>query len=225
MMTKALSRIIHSRLALFTLLYLVVFLGISLVQRNSEFFFYTIVLIVMLFVVIIVSPRVRLEKWIMVFASLFILLHLSSGHIYICTTKLYDVYLISDFRMDNLVHLLGGFLSTFLAYNLLEPFIQYRVRNNPLTFSLIVVLLALGMGSINEILEFIGVIFFDAADAVGGYVNNAKDQVFNLFGTALAAVVIYIDRRFDADGKNLIPYPTRRRKSSVENNVRVLERR
>lgn len=219
MKTTALSRIIHSRLALFTLLYLVAFLGISLVQQNSEFSFYTIVLIVMLLVVVMVSPRLRLEKWIMTFTSLFVLLHLLSGHVYIGTTKLYDVYLVSDFRMDNLVHLLGGLLSTFLAYNLLEPFIYYRMRNNPLTFSLIVILLAIGMGSVNEILEFLGVLFFDAADTVGGYANNAKDQVYNLFGAVLASIVIYVDRRFDADGKSLISYPYKRRKSHAKGKV------
>lgn len=212
MTTKALTRIIHSRLALFTLAYLVVFLGISLAQQNTEFFFYTIVLILMLLVVITVSPRLRLEKWIMTFASLLVLLHLSSGHIYIGDTRLYDFYLAGDFRMDNLVHLLGGLLSTFLSYNLLEPFIHYRMRNNPLTFSLIVVLLALGVGSMNEILEFIGVIFFNAADGVGGYVNNAKDQVYNFLGAVAASIVIYVDRRFDADGKSLIAYPGKRRK-------------
>lgn len=219
MKTTALSRIIHSRLALFTLLYLVVFLGIALVQQNSEFFFYTIVLIVMLLVVVMVSPRLRLEKWIMTFASLLVLLHLSSGHIYIGDTRLYDLYLAGNFRMDNLVHLLGGLLSTFLSYNLLEPFIHHRVRNNPLTFSLIVVLLALGVGSMNEILEFVGVIFFNAADGVGGYENNAKDQVYNFFGAVLASIVIYVDRRFDADGKSLISYPYKRRKSHAKGKV------
>ena len=53
------------------------------------------------------------------------------------------------------------------------------------------ILMALGVGAINEIIEFIAVEFLEAAQQVGDYENNAKDLVFNLFGSFIASLIIY----------------------------------
>jgi glycopeptide antibiotics resistance protein len=54
--------------------------------------------------------------------------------------------------------------------------------------------MALGVGTVNELVEFLAVVFLNAEEAVGGYFNNSLDIVFNTIGSLLATVLIYIYR-------------------------------
>ena len=49
------------------------------------------------------------------------------------------------------------------------------------------ILAAIGVGLLNEVIEFAMVVFADAGEAVGGYYNTALDLVFNLIGAILGA--------------------------------------
>ena len=59
-----------------------------------------------------------------------------------------------------------------------------------LKLGFLVVVFTLGIGSIIEIIEFFGIIFFKAS-GVGDYTNNALDQIFNITGALTATIIIY----------------------------------
>ena len=59
---------------------------------------------------------------------------------------------------------------------------------------LIAILGAIGLGAVNEIIEFISVLLFPG-NGVGGYVNNAIDLVFNTLGAVIAIGCVWVNNR------------------------------
>jgi len=53
------------------------------------------------------------------------------------------------------------------------------------------VLGAMGLGAVNEIIEFIAVVVFPNTN-VGGYINTALDLVFNALGAIVAMVLVRV---------------------------------
>lgn len=192
------ERTIAQRTAVFTVGYIVFFSVHALLANNYEFIFYSAIMLTLLLIVARVYRRVQLSDWIILSLSAFGLLHLAGGNLYYHGIKLYDLsYLNGNFHFDNIVHTLGIFLATLIVYNVIHPFIDQRIKNNYVLFYLVLILMALGVGSINEIIELTAVVFLNAGASVGDYLNNALDIVFNLIGAVLAVTVIhqYIGRR------------------------------
>ena len=50
--------------------------------------------------------------------------------------------------------------------------------------------MGLGVGLINEIVELIAVVFLNAQENVGGYLNNAIDLVYNSIGVIVAIILL-----------------------------------
>jgi len=124
--------------------------------------------------------------------SLFGLLHLLGGIVYIGDVRLYDYWFFPPYlKFDNFVHGVGGALAAILAYNFLENKLVPEIRYNGFIFVFLLVTIASGIGAYNEILELIAVVFFDAGKAVGDYMNNALDLVHNLIGATIASVAMY----------------------------------
>jgi hypothetical protein len=85
------------------------------------------------------------------------------------------------------VHFYGFGITAWVLWHLLQ-------RNFPVlhgTTSLLVfpVLSAIGLGAVNEIIEFIAVVVFPNTN-VGGYVNTALDLVFNAAAAITAMVLV-----------------------------------
>ena len=180
------------RFAVFTVAYTIFFLVHSVVSKNYEFMFYSFVLLVLLFVLILVYRRYQFSVWMIISLSVFGLLHLAGGSLYPDGVRLYDFPFFGGlFHFDNIVHTTGIFLTTIILYNLISPFIDQRVKDKYIIFYFLLILMALGIGSLNEIVELIAVLYFQAAKGVGGYLNNAFDIVFNTFGSTLATLVIH----------------------------------
>lgn len=120
------------------------------------------------------------------------ILHILAGNIYISGTRIYDIWIIKNIiKMDNIVHLIGGYVSVFISYTLLIQHLDKEtVIKNKLILCLILILMASGIGALNEIFEFFAVIFFDAAQNVGNYYNNALDLLVNLFGAVIACFYV-----------------------------------
>ena len=53
----------------------------------------------------------------------------------------------------------------------------------------------MGLGALNEILEFIGVLLFPKTN-VGDYFNNVWDLTFNTIGAIVAVIIIHIRRKY-----------------------------
>ena len=177
----------------FTLAYMAAFAVNAYVHRNLEFIYYTILLIGLVYFVVYIHQNLRLGFFLIFNISLLGFFHLLGGNSYIGTVRLYEYYLAPNFfRYDNFVHAYTSFIATILLYTLTADFIDERVRKRFGIFCFGLVLMTLGLGSINEILEFLAVIFFDAAEQVGGYYNNSLDLVFNTLGSVVGCFVVYL---------------------------------
>lgn len=185
----------NSLILIFTIAYLAAFAINAFFQANLEFLYYTILMIGLIYLIVIINKHLHLAFFILVNLSLLGFLSLLGGNFYIGETRLFDFYFIPGvIRYDNIVHVYSTFIVTLILYSLLDNFIDEKIRQNYLIFSLILVLMAIGVGTVSELVEFAAVVFFDAAEKVGGYFNNALDLVFNTLGSILACIIIYIYR-------------------------------
>ncbi len=179
----------------FNLVYLAVFTINALIHANLEFLYYTILMVALIYLIVMVNKQLHLAFFILVNLSILGFLHLLGGNFYLGATRLYDHYLVMGaIRYDNIVHTYGTFIITLILYSLLSDFIDERIRQRYLLFSLILVLMAIGVGTLNELAEFLAVVFLGAGEQVGGYFNNSLDLLFNTFGSILACIIIYFYR-------------------------------
>ncbi len=179
----------------FNLVYLAVFTINALIHANLEFLYYTILMVALIYLIVMVNKQLHLAFFILVNLSILGFLHLLGGNFYLGATRLYDHYLVMGaIRYDNIVHTYGTFIITLILYSLLGDFIDERIRQRYLLFSLILVLMAIGVGTLNELAEFLAVVFLGAGEQVGGYFNNSLDLLFNTFGSILACIIIYFYR-------------------------------
>ena len=120
--------------------------------------------------------------------------HFAGGGFKIAGVKLYDTVLIpligepyNILKYDQLIHAFCYVVITLLIYSIVMSIVDKKA--NKFVVYLIIVLAGASIGAINEIIEFITVIFFNAGDAVGGYINNALDLVFNFIGAIIAVLI------------------------------------
>ena len=70
---------------------------------------------------------------------------------------------------------MGTFIATIIAYNLLSPHLDNSTRSRPIILSILLILVASGIGTLNEIIDFLAWVDFDVAKQVGYDLNNACD--------------------------------------------------
>ena len=177
---------------IFTVVYLLAFTLNALFYANFEFLYYTILMVGLIYVIILINKRLHLAFFILINLSLLGFLHLLGGNLYWQGMRLYDLYFIPGiFRYDNFIHTYATFIGTLALYSLLGDYIDERIRKRYFIFALILILMAIGMGTINELVEFLAVVVFGVVEKVGGYFNNALDLFFNTIGAIIATIVIY----------------------------------
>ena len=94
------------------------------------------------------------------------------------------------FRFDQLVHIIGFGVATLLMHHLLKPLLRPEVKRWT-ALSIVVVMAGLGVGALNEIVEFLAVVAVPET-GVGGYTNTALDLVSDLIGALLALIYIRV---------------------------------
>lgn len=180
---------------IFTLAYLAAFTANAIFWANFEFLYYTFLISILIYSVIIIHQNLHLGFFILVNLSLLGFFHLLGGNFYFYGLRLYDFYFIPGIiRYDNFVHAYGTFIATVAFYSLLSNFISIDLKKRYPIFALILILLAIGMGTIVELVEFLAVVIFGVTGKVGDYFNNTLDLFFNTLGATLATVVIYFYR-------------------------------
>ena len=106
---------------------------------------------------------------------------------------LYNLWLIPPaLRYDQLVHAYGFGVSTWVCWQALRRRLAAGGDARP-TFGVVLlcVLGAMGLGALNEVIEFMATRLMPETN-VGDYVNNAVDLVFNATGAAIAGVIILV---------------------------------
>lgn len=165
-----------------------------LVKGNYEFIIYIGVILILSWFVWIGRHRVDYPVSLLWALVLWSFLHMAGGGIPVGDGVLYQWMLIplSDtlpiLRFDQVVHAYGFGVTVFLVDAILSPILKVNVtQHNGLAF--VVVMAALGLGALNEIVEFTATLVTPNT-GVGGYVNNSLDLVFNLIGILIALFIL-----------------------------------
>lgn len=183
----------------FTLAYTIPFTVYFLSQGNGEFVWYIIVVLVLMGLVLGTLPKSQLPRGIVWALSAWALLHLAGGSVRVGDTVLYGLQLLPLYngggemillKYDQVVHAFGFGLSALAMLHFLR---RYESDKNKIGVYIIAALAGMGLGVVNEMVEFIAVLLFPN-NGVGGYVNTSLDLIFNTLGAAVAISVAWLRR-------------------------------
>lgn len=182
------------------LLIILFFLVFFLLRGNYEFIVYAATVGILVFIIEKTDKIFNYSSFAKWGFNLWLFLHFSGGAFKIAGTRLYDKVLIpiigepyNILKYDQLIHGYCYFIITMFIYAIVMKISDKKA--NKFLVSFIVVLAGSSIGAINEIIEFSTVVFFNAGEAVGGYINNALDLVFNLIGAILAVLIIKLKEK------------------------------
>lgn len=180
-----------------TLGYTAIFGAIFMSAENSEFLWYIVTMLILVGLVALGQRKAEFPAWILWALSLWGFAHMAGGGVPVAGSVLYahvvaPVYASGEFvflRYDQLVHFYGFGVTAIVLWHLLRRHFPVMVG----TASLMVfpVLGAMGLGAVNEIVEFIAVVVFPNTN-VGGYINTALDLVFNASGAIFAMILVRV---------------------------------
>ncbi len=187
----------HLFVLLFNLLYLVPFTLQFVTHKNYEFLGYVGQILVLGLIIALTLRRTKFPVWLLGLLSLWGLGHLAGGGIateygVLYRYRFFEVWSSGDdyvLKYDQVLHFYGFFVSTFVCWYLLAPSMRKGVRVG--VVASIAALASMGLGALNEVVEFIAYSLAPAT-GVGGYVNTAIDLVANGLGAVCAALVLYV---------------------------------
>ena len=188
---------------LLVLFNLIVIIGFTIYYgsiRNYEFIIYIGVILLFFALILATIRKTQFDYFILAGLSLLALFHMAGGGIKVGEGVLYGVQLIPIInqgdliilKFDQFVHAFGFGVSTIIGYHLIKPYLNEKT-NYKIIYPLIV-LIGMGIGALNEIIEFIAVVLVPET-GVGGYYNTALDLVFNMIGAICAVLIIYFRRK------------------------------
>jgi len=187
-------RPVHIVLLIINIGLVVAFGTAFLLRKNYEFTIYVGVIAATLIVIGVTFFRVAYSTATLLGLTIWAILHMTGGAVYINDARLYDIILVPlsqkypILRYDQLVHTFGFAAATLTMFDLLRPLLKDNLQHF-VTLSVVVVMAGLGVGALNEIVEALVAATVPSA-GVGGYVNTALDLIADLLGALLAMVFI-----------------------------------
>ncbi len=189
----------HWLLVIFNAAYIAAFTVYYLSIGNLEFLWYVAVLVGFFIAIALTLTRSKFDYVILGGLSLWGFLHMAGGGIRVGDSVLYAYHLIPIvgsgeyfiLKYDQAVHMFGFGVATLVAYHLLKP--QLTERWNRSVVYTFVALAGMGLGVVNEIVEFIPTLLVETG--VGGYGNTLLDLIFNTLGAILAIIFIRFSGR------------------------------
>jgi len=184
----------HKALIAFTLLYVLAFSLYYVWIKNFEFLWYVAVLLFFIFLIGGTLHKTKLNPISLWGLSVWGFLHMAGGGIKIGSGVLYGLVLfpfvqkgeMTILKYDQVVHAFGFAVATLVISELLAPYSKEKGK----MFYFVSALAGMGLGAINEIVEFVAVLVFPKT-GVGGYYNTALDLVFNALGAGTMAVILW----------------------------------
>lgn len=185
---------------LLTIVFLVLFFSLlSLERENYEFLMYIGVIILLIIVFVFTSKKLDLSNGVLWGMVLWAFMHMSGGLVFIKGQKLYTIVLFeifkigeeTFFRYDHLVHIIGFGVATWLLYELLKN--SLNKKPGFISLSLVLVFAGMGVGALNELIEFFAVVILPET-GVGGYENTLLDMVSNTIGAIIAVIIINLKK-------------------------------
>ena len=173
---------------------------------NYEFLLYVVQMVVVLLALAATARKSEFTIPILLGLSVWGALHMAGGGVRVGDCVLYAMELwrvagIGDtyiFKFDQLVHAFGFGVATFAVYHILRRAMALPAPRVSLV--VISVFAGMGLGAINEMIEFVPVLAL-SENGVGGYYNTALDLCANAFGAVVAGATILI--RAKRNGKAL----------------------
>jgi len=157
--------------------------------KNFEFIIYVGVIIFFATIIGLSLKKIKYPKYVLWGLTIWAVMHMAGGGLYIGTTRLYDLMLIPIvgdpfhiFKYDQLVHMFGFAVTTAVMHVFIKP--------KKISEYLTVFFAGMGAGALNEVVEFM-VVVIAASTGVGGYYNTALDLCFNLIGAGIAILLLY----------------------------------
>ena len=183
------------KVLLFSLTYTLGFGAYYVTTANYEFLWYVAILVFFLVLLLTTIHKTHFSPLILWGLSIWGLLHMAGGSIPVGDGVLYGVQLIdiiqngeyTILRYDQFVHAFGFGVATLVAHSLLAP--RWKEGSSKALLYALAAGVGMGLGTINEIVEFIAVVVFPET-GVGGYVNTALDLVANMIGAIIAALFL-----------------------------------
>lgn len=174
--------------------YIAYFTFVALGNANYEFVMYAGVVLVLFGWILYKQEAVQFDRTILWGLTGWGLMHMAGGNLKINGEILYDLQLIPKYlRYDQLVHGFGFAIATLVCFHLLRPYLRDDLAKWwPL--AILVILMGLGLGAVNELVEFVAVLSIPETN-VGGYDNTLWDLVFDLIGAVLAVILLTYRRR------------------------------
>ena len=183
-------------------LYMLVFSGLALKQGNTEFLMYAVVMVVFIALVLYLHRIITFTPLALWLLAIWGLMHMGGGTIPVdpsltdayraasseadqpTSAVLYSLRMHPDLpKYDQIVHAFGFFSATIACYIALRSLLS---APRSLATAVAAALMGIGLGAINEVIEFIAVLSMPETN-VGGYTNTAWDLVSNTIGATLAA--------------------------------------
>jgi len=187
-------------LVVFNVLYVAAF-GIYYISiQNFEFLWYVAVLLFFFGLILATIRKSRFNMFILWGLSIWGLIHMAGGGIIVNGEVLYRFELFHIFgegdsfvlKFDQFVHFYGFAVATLVVHHLIRPYL--KENTNWKVVYPILIAAGMGLGALNEIVEFTAVVVFPDT-GVGGYFNISLDLVFNMFGAIAAVILIHFRRR------------------------------
>ncbi len=190
------------KLVIFSVLYLVAGAIAVFATGNNEFAFYLVPLAIIIAVTLWLDHRIRFSSTVVWCLSIWAAMHLAGGLVPLPqgwpyngeVAVLYSAWIIPELlKYDNLVHAFGFGTTAVAALQAMRP-MEQRKRHPTFGQMAAATLVACGLGSVNEIVEFIATLIAPETN-VGGYFNTALDLVANLVGGVIAMLLVRFVRR------------------------------
>jgi len=181
--------------AIFTLAYVAGFTVWFLSIGNYEFIVY---ILTMLALITLVGTSLRKAGYplAMLWAlTIWGLAHMAGGGVPLNGSVLYNLHLVTlvenenlfILKYDQLVHAYGFGVTAWLLWHLMVR--HFPATRHTMTAYVYPVFAAMGLGALNEMIEFSAVLMVPDTN-VGGYYNTALDLVFNCAGAVLAILAV-----------------------------------
>lgn len=187
--------------AIFTAGYVLAFTAWFLISGNYEFVVYVITMLVLITLVGRSLRSVEYPISMLWALSAWGLLHMAGGGVPVGGAVLYSLQILPItpaegemqlLKYDQIVHAYGFGVTAWVLWYLLQR--HFPMLMGTKTSLLYPALAAMGLGSVNEIIEFLAVLSVPETN-VGGYVNTALDLVFNALGAVIAMTIIAATRK------------------------------
>lgn len=179
---------------IFTIGYIVIFGAMFLWAGNGEFVWYVVTLVLFLALIAATQKAARFPAYILWGLSIWGLAHMAGGGMTVGNDVLYTYVLVPLagngelvlLKYDQIVHFYGFGVATLVLWHVLRR--NFPTLNGTKTLYAFAILGGMGLGALNELIEFTAVLVFPDTN-VGGYFNTALDLVFNTLGAITAAII------------------------------------